>query len=279
MALFHFVMTGTEFGNQLQARADTLAKQFQGHGRDRQELPLSSHLREAEPTDFVHLYDWLNGSTDALRYKLPEYFATGFWPTGVDDRVKVMNRLFSDHFWSKINTVYASGKGKTGMAFVKDDIGNWSLKNFDNAPGELLDAYMKLGTSLVERAAQLAVSAETGGGTEALKTVSELVKKAKDVQGSMQAGTTVESEALAHLKALNTKTAFSIETIARQREEEDVVLRRRAEESKGTQGEKAAKHELTNHRQKTREDLERILTVFKQQVELIGKAVTSANTN
>src|SRR5437773_930198 len=118
------------------------------------------------------------------------------------------------------------------MAFVKDDIGNWSLKNFDNAPGELLDAYMKLGTSLVERAAQLALTAETGGGSEALKTVSELVKKSKDVQGSMRSGTTVESEALSNLKVLNTKTAFSVETIARQREEEDVVLRRRADESK-----------------------------------------------
>ena len=279
MALVHFVMTASEYGNQLQARADTLAKQFYGNGRDRRELPLSSHLRDAEPTDFVHLYNWLDASTDALRYKLPEFLLTGFWPTGVDDRTKVMNRLYSDHFWSKINTVYASGKGKTGMAFVKDDIGNWSLKNFDNAPGELLDAYMKLGTSLVQRAADLAVTAETGGGSQVLKTVGELLKKSKDVQGSMRPGAPVESEALSQLRVLNTKTAFSIETIARQREDEDVRLREIAETMKGTPDEKAAEDALTGHRHKTRKEIEQILTVFKQQVELIAKAVTSANAN
>lgn len=268
-ALLHFVMTATEFGNQLQARADTLMKQFYAHGHDRRELPLSSHLRETGPTDFVHLYDWLGGSTDSFRYNLPEFLWTGRWPTNVRDKVKIVDRLYADHFWSRINTVYASGKGKVSMAFVKDDLGNWNLKNIDNAPGELLDAYMQLGTNLVKEAAR---AAQTGGGSEvAMMSIQGLVKGAEKVQDSIQAGPTAASEARSRLKALEEKTAISLNVLTSEREKQDSTLRQKLMEASDSD-KTALQDQLVAHRQGTMAEFEKVLTSYKQQVDLIEKA-------
>ncbi len=274
-AVFHFVMSATEFGNQLQARADTLMKQFHSRGHDRRELPLSSHLRETGPTDFVHLYDWLGGSTDALRYNFFEYLMTGHWPTSVDDRVKIIDRLYADHFWSRINTVYASGKGQVSMAFVKDDLGNWNLKNFDNAPGELLDSYMQLGTQLVKKAGQLALAVHTGGGSEAITSIRGLVKEAKEVQDSLQAGPSTTAEARSRLKLLDAETANALRVLVDQHEKMDIDLRKKLEQARDS--DKASLQEqLVEHRRKTREEFERTLTIYKQQIDLLDKASGAA---
>ena len=45
------------------------------------------------------------------------------------------------------------------MAFIKDDIGNWDLKKFDNRPGELVDAYKKAGLAALQEVAKLASGA------------------------------------------------------------------------------------------------------------------------
>ncbi len=166
VALINFVMTASEFGNQLQSRSDALFKQLSlREGRDARELALSTHLQDTQPTDFVHLYDWLQASEDGCpldwvrRHALP-----GFPSINVTNRVKVIDRLYGDHFWSKINTVHASGAGKVNMVFVKDGIGNWNLKNFENHPGELLDAYLNVGKQVLKAAATVA-AASSGVGT------------------------------------------------------------------------------------------------------------------
>lgn len=277
-AVFHFVIIASELGNQLQARADTLMKQFHGHGHDRRELPLSSHLRETEPTDFVHLYDWLAGSIDSFRYNLPEFLFTGRWPTSVEDKVKIVDRLFADHFWSRINTVYASGKGKVSMAFVKDELGNWNLKNFDNAPGELLDAYMQLGTNLVKKAGELALAVHTGGGSEALKSIQGLVKEAQAVQDSIQAKPNLASESRSRLKALDEKTAITLNVLTTERETQDSALREKMTQADTSdEDKKALQDQLVAHRQKTITEFEKILTSYKQQVDLIEKVSLIAN--
>jgi hypothetical protein len=171
VALINFVMTASEFGNQLQSRSDALFKQLSfREGHDTRELALSTHLQDTQPTDFVHLYDWLQASEDGCpldwvrRHALP-----GFPSISVANRVKVVDRLYGDHFWSKINTVHASGTGKVNMVFVKDGIGNWNLKNFENHPGELLDAYLNVGKQVLKAAATVAAaSSGVGAGGAAI---------------------------------------------------------------------------------------------------------------
>lgn len=165
IAIADFIIAASEYGNQLQSRSDSLMKQHGKWGRDRRELPLSVHLRDTQPTDFIHLFDWLNAAEG------------GWFFDTVDDRISVVKRLFADRFWAKINTVYASGAGKIRMAFVKDGIGNWDLKDFDNAPAELLESYAVVAKELAKRAIQLAQSSNPGSAT--LTGVSTLLEGAK----------------------------------------------------------------------------------------------------
>lgn len=278
IAVFNFVVSASEFGNQLQARADTLMKQFSANGHDRRELPLSSYLRETGPTDFVHLYDWMNGSIDAFRYNLPEFLFTGMWPASVGGRVKVVDRLFADHFWSRINMVYTSGKGHVGMAFVKDELGNWNLKNFDNAPGELLDAYMQLGTSLVKKAGQMALAVNSGGGTEALnslKGIQALVQEAHSVEDSLQSKPNVASESRSRLKSLEDKTVIVLNTLADDGEQQDIVLREKLKMASNSDR-SALEEQLINHRQKMVTEFRKVIEGYGRQVTQIEKASFAA---
>nr|MBA3966106.1 hypothetical protein [Nitrospirales bacterium] len=171
IAVVDAIVAFSEFGNQLHARADALMKQLKPNGLDRRELPPSVALRETETTDFHHLYNWMNadiGSFASTLAGLPS----------VKERVKIIESLFADHFWSKINTVYASGRGKIGMAFIKDDVGNWNLKNFDNDPEDLLKAYTAFSIEALKKAAEIAAEGFAPGKEMGTKTVSQLIKMA-----------------------------------------------------------------------------------------------------
>ena len=152
------IVTFSEIGNQLKCRVNALAKQTNDAiGLDRRELPPSVALCDADPTNFVNLYNYLNGT-------LPDWLANYVLGMGtVEDRVKIVKDLFGDHYWSRINTVYASGRGKTSMAFIKDDVGNWNLKSFDNNPEELLKAYTDFSIEAAKRAVMAIQSASPGG--------------------------------------------------------------------------------------------------------------------
>lgn len=165
VAMVHFIAAASEYGNQIQARADALLKQLGPEGRDRRELPLSVHLRGAEPTDFVHLYEWSGAHTPQFL----DYLLFGS-TTPIGEKIKIIDRLYADHFWSKINTVYASGRGKAQMAFIKDEAGNWNLKSFDNDPGELLNAYTQVTKAALEGVVKIAGDIASGGADTGLKT-------------------------------------------------------------------------------------------------------------
>ncbi len=157
IAMVNFIVASSEIGRQLNARADALLKQIRG--LDRQELPLSVQLRETDATEFIRLYDWLGAH--------PSNYLSGFMQPGTSyERVKAVRRLFADHNWSTINTVYASGWGKGSMALIKDDIGNWNLKGFDSDPEDLLKAYKDVSIAALETAMK-AVKAGAAGGAGA----------------------------------------------------------------------------------------------------------------
>jgi hypothetical protein len=166
-----FANLAAEFGNQIASRADTLLKQCRNaqsksvvtsncSGMDRERLPLSVYLREVNPTEFANLF--VHNRAGGLPI-WEEVVSRPPWELGREDtrdRVRVIERLFADHNWSRINTVYASGQGDVRMAFIKDDIGNWNLKSFSNDPGELLSAY----STLTRAAVSAVASAASGGG-------------------------------------------------------------------------------------------------------------------
>ena len=131
-------------------------------------LSTGQYLRDAKPTAFLDAYEWLDAATDGAA-------------TPSAQRIEVAKQLFDDDNWAQVNEVYASGVGKTAMAFYRDEIGNWNLKSFDNDPTELTGAYAKLGVDLVKRVASLAA---TGGAVDAgtISSTASLIRQAQDIQ-------------------------------------------------------------------------------------------------
>ena len=176
--LVGFINVMSELSNQIASRTDTLIKQADQkvEGKD---LPLSDHLKDAGPTDFLYLFDWYQAT-------LPDKLSEGDDKLLPPDRARLARRLFSDHYWTRINSVYASGQGKVGMALIKDDIGNWNLKSFDNDPTELLAAYRQLTLAGIEGAITLGKNISTGGSAAGLDVLSQF---ARGRVGSAQAAT------------------------------------------------------------------------------------------
>ncbi|MBX3332196.1 MAG: hypothetical protein KF722_17475 [Nitrospira sp.] len=210
------IVTFSEIGNQLKCRVNALAKQLDdGIGLDRRELPPSVALCDADPTNFVNLYDYFNAT-------MPDWlgnYAVGMGT--VEDRVKIVKDLFGDHYWSRINTVYASGRGKISMAFIKDDVGNWNLKSFDNDPEDLLKAYTNFSIEAAKRAAIAIQSASPGGPViPALTLATSLME---------QATTNAFGQEALNVKAMNIPRLHSevkarLQSVAKRYEGEDATL-------------------------------------------------------
>ncbi len=210
------IVTFSEIGNQLKCRVNALAKQLDdGIGLDRRELPPSVALCDADPTNFVNLYDYFNAT-------MPNWvgnYAVGMGT--VEDRVKIVKDLFGDHYWSRINTVYASGRGKTSMAFIKDDVGNWNLKSFDNDPEDLLKAYTNFSIEAAKRAAIAIQSASPGGAvTPALTLATSLMEQATTNAFGREA---VSVEAM-NVPRLHRGVEARLQAVAKRYEDEDATL-------------------------------------------------------
>jgi len=135
-----------DYGNRLGARADALEKQNNGSATKLAKLlSTTSFLRDSSTTDYLNLYDWNKASVER----------EGVTAT---DRVRLVEQLVADTYWTNINRVFASGQGTVRMAFIKDDIGNWNLKRFENDPTKLVEAYRNAGLAVVEEVANLATN-------------------------------------------------------------------------------------------------------------------------
>ncbi len=143
IAVAIFANLASEYSNQLESLADGLQWQLGEDGKrmKARQLPLSVYLRNAEATDFLNLYTWYRAAAPAIWEEMLLHPFNAFTSNETADRVRVIERLFADHNWEKINTVYGSGQGDFSMALIKDEIGNWNLKSFDSDPTELLKAY------------------------------------------------------------------------------------------------------------------------------------------
>ena len=147
--MFGFSIIAAEYSNRIVSASDALLKQT--YLADRREMPISSLIRDAKPTHVTSLlvFNKVAGHTGLFDGKEVSY-----------DRLRAMEQLYGDDSWANINQAYASGRGDTAMAFIKDDVGNWNLKNFDQDPSKVVKAYKDLGLAAIKTATDLA-----SGGT------------------------------------------------------------------------------------------------------------------
>ena len=80
------------------------------------------------------------------------------------------------------------------MVFVKDSIGNWNLKSYDNDPGETVKTYADLGSTLLDSAINIASRQTTPG--RFLERVAG-IKEAGQVGQELMFGNTASSTAVA----------------------------------------------------------------------------------
>ena len=203
----NFANMASQISNQLSSRADALLKQLDG-GISRKYLPLSVYLRDTGITDFPNLYVWNRAAAPALLSEMFLHPLSAFSSEETADRVRVLERLFADHYWTNINTVYASGQGTVRMALIKDDIGNWNLKSFDSNPAKLLNAYKDLTLAAVKAV----TNAATGGVDKtALDLASRLTRGRIGTEGVKAGAFNVE--------ALRNRTTAKLEKLRKEASE------------------------------------------------------------
>ena len=204
----NFAQFAAEYGNQITSRADALLKQAAGAQGDailREQLPNSTYLRDSEPTAYLNLYDWNKAAVESGRETTPA------------ERVRMVEQLVTDNYWSHINTVFAAGQGDVSMALVKDDVGNWNLKSFDNNPGKILAAYKNLGLAAVKATVDLA---SRGGGLSASKNALNFADQV--ALGSTSGGRAAETQE--RLTILRQETARLIRDVGKEQKQREQEL-------------------------------------------------------
>ena len=251
-AMTSFANFASEYSNQLGSRADALLKQMRPLPRDRHELPLSVMLRDTEPTDFLNLLVWNRAAAPAIIEEMVLHPLHAFTSEETTDRVRVIERLFADYNWSKINTVFASGEGKTAIALIKDDIGNWNLKSFDSDPTELLDAYKDMTLAGIKAATAAITGGASGGALQSvLKTANSLTR------GRISDGGAVGG---LNIKALHERTLRRLEKLeAEQEKKEDSLKDKQKNLNNESEQWKDIKEKIDALPKETRKKAERII--------------------
>lgn len=275
--LVHFIVASSEIGKQLSARADSLLKQMDG--LDRRELPLSAQLRETDATEFLQLYDWLDAHPG-------NYLAGVLQPGTALERTKAVRRLFADHHWSNINTVYASGWGKGSMALIKDDIGNWNLKSFDSDPEDLLRAYKDAAITAVETAAKAAKAGFSGGGSAAADKLLEVAAQ----YFSAPSGTSGTVSGTDQYRLLRERISLQLQSLISDKKSQDTQVATEYQEAvktlkgmKPSDSEHAAqekavqalKDKLIVSRMETIRSIEKLLNEHSELTDLLAKGTIS----
>lgn len=178
-----FAVMSSEFGNLIGSRVDALMTQQYGYEDkvgdngpiSRSQLHLSKYLSDSSVTKVPNLYEWYNAKVPGMIEEW-NYFIPGNNPS-MRERVRIYETIFNDIYWSNVNTVYASGVDKVNMALIRDEIGNWNLKNFDNDPTELLGAYKNLTIQSINTAIELAGKSASGGSLELAQRAANIANR------------------------------------------------------------------------------------------------------
>lgn len=148
ISMANFAQFTASYGNRIAASVDAIEKQSK-LDLNSNLLPTSVFLRDASPTAYLNLYEWNNAAVDQEDSD----------PT---ERIRIVESLVNDTYWTEVNSVFAKGQGEFSVALIKDSIGNWNIKNFSNDPSELLDAYKNAGLAVLKTATDLATSNISG---------------------------------------------------------------------------------------------------------------------
>lgn len=197
-----YVNFAGEVGNHLTARADALLKQLDGV--ESRKLAQGVFLRDAEPTSLLNMFAWDWAMKDRLREDSVPFNDR----EEIANRVRALEHHFADYYWANINTVVAIGQGEVGMALVKDDIGNWHLKNFESDPSEVIQAYKNLGMAALKEAATQ-ISTAGLGAAQRLVAFSNRMSLG---EGGEAAGGNLDGVA----KAVHRQTAARLATAAKE---------------------------------------------------------------
>jgi hypothetical protein len=125
--------------------------------------------------------------------------------------------LFASRYWTKVNEVFASGQGEVRMALIKDDIGNWSLKSFDNNPEELLGAYREAsiaGLNAVTKLVKKGTTPDAGLLGFAGNLSRGTVGHAQEVQGVTEQVEQIRAETAARLQDIKQRYAAAAEELS-----------------------------------------------------------------
>lgn len=250
----NFAQFVKEYGNQINARADALAKQIAGAGGTqiaREQLANSVYLRDSSPTGYLNLYKWNDAAV-----KRGEITP--------DVRTRMVEQLVADTYWSKINTVFAAGQGDVSMALIKDDVGNWNLKSFDNSPGELLGAYKNLGLAAVKAATELA------GNSSGLPAAKNALNFANQIAlGSTSSGRAKETAQ--RLAALREESARRIRAIGAAQADRKKKLNEKIEQLSTEIG----RDDGTTGLRKAKKDAEQELKLANDEIEVAKNKLKS----
>ena len=264
----------SEYSNQLESHSDALMLQLAG--TDRKNLPLSVYLRNTEPTNFLNLYSWNRATAPALLWDMIFHPFDAFNSEETSDRVRTIERLFADYNWAKINSVYASGEGEFRAALIKDDIGNWNLKSFDNDPTEVLDAYKDATLAAIKAAASVAAS---GTGVSAGATAMNLAKRLTDQSLVGNSGTDANPLSVTKLRERLINRLTKLKDEVKSQEVKFAIRQEDTSDLEENNELKAKlKTDIEDYRMKTFERIGYMLSDHESIIEALQEAAIARNT-
>ena len=81
---------------------------------------------------------WKNLLDESRNRSMP-FISEGLANSGKEEKLKITSEI-DKQFWQTINSVRVSGAGLTNYVMVKDDIGNWYVKQYSADPTSLINS-------------------------------------------------------------------------------------------------------------------------------------------
>jgi hypothetical protein len=157
------------------------------------------------------------------------------------------------------------------MALIKDDVGNWNLKSFDNDPEQLLRAYTDFAKVAIKKAAEIAQDISTSGASAGARTaMTHLLEKANEVTLSVPGTPSGETGRLG-VEGLHKWVATKLSMKAVEFDAEDKDLRNKYENAKESEEKSEIAQILMKNRKGYLEEYEKILSDYSKLVDSVVK--------
>lgn len=100
--------------------------------------PASAYLRTSFPATSFQRDARIGWENSLFRHSLRQIPIVGELLTNGDQRRLRTLLELDKQYWQNINTIRVAGGGNTNYAIVKDDIGNWTVKNYSADPKDII---------------------------------------------------------------------------------------------------------------------------------------------